>query len=80
VTLLRTGGDLVYISDGLDNGDRVSLTTLDSSFDSSEVVIQSTTPTDKLDQNGRARVKPGDTQISRVTAAEATSTDDSEGG
>jgi RND family efflux transporter MFP subunit len=48
VTLLRTGGDEIYVSAGLDDGDLVSLTTLDSSFDSSEVRIQSRIGTDVL--------------------------------
>jgi hypothetical protein len=55
VTLLRTGGDLIYISAGLDDGDLVSLTTLDSSFDSSEVHIHLRTPSNMLDQNGRPK-------------------------
>tara|TARA_B110000503_G_scaffold20552_1_gene30935 strand:+ start:48514 stop:49794 length:1281 start_codon:yes stop_codon:yes gene_type:complete len=80
VTLLRTGGDLVYISDGLDNGDRVSLTTLDSSFDSSEVRIQSSTPTNKLDQHGRPKQQQGDTNVGKITAAAEPSPNDSEGG
>ena len=53
VTLLRTGGDQIYVSGGLDTGDLVSLTTLDSSFDSTEVNIHSRTPTNMLDQQGR---------------------------
>lgn len=81
VTLLRTGGDLIYISDGLDNGDRVSLTLLDSAFDSSEVIIQSSTPSNMLDQNGRSKVPMGDTTTdSKVTAALEPSATSSEGG
>ncbi len=48
VTSLRTGGDRVYISAGLDEGDRVSLTSLDASFAGAEVKILSSTPTDAL--------------------------------
>jgi RND family efflux transporter MFP subunit len=55
VTLLRTGGDLIYVSGGLDNGDLVSLSNLDNSFDSSEVHIQSTTPSNELDPQGRPK-------------------------
>tara|TARA_R110002124_G_scaffold126334_1_gene285843 strand:+ start:460 stop:1740 length:1281 start_codon:yes stop_codon:yes gene_type:complete len=80
VTLLRTGGDLIYVSDGLDNGDRVSLTTLDSSFDSSQVQIQSSTPTNQLDQHGRPRTQPGDKKVNPVTAAVEPSERDNEGG
>ncbi len=80
VTLLRVGGDLAYISDGLDNGDLVSLTTLDSSFDSSEVSIQSTTPSNLLDQQGRPRPQSGDKKAGKITAAVESPPDDSEGG
>jgi len=68
VTLLRTGGDLVYINGGLDEGDLVSLTTLDNSFESSEVRIQSRTPSNMLDKSGRRRVKDN-AQLTDVTAA-----------
>jgi len=67
VTLLRTGGDLLYISGGLDEGDLVSLTTLDSSFDSSEVVIHSRTPTDLLEI--RATSEPDAADLGDATAA-----------
>ena len=56
VSILRTGGDYLYVSAGLDEGDLVSLTALDSSFAGSKVTIQSTTPSDKLDQHGRSKV------------------------
>lgn len=80
VTLLRTGGDLIYISDGLDNGDRVSLTLLDAAFDSSEVIIESSTPSNMLDQHGRSEVPMGDDTASKVTAAAEASASSSEGG
>ena len=53
VTVLRAGGDLVYVSAGLDEGDLVSLTILDSSFSGALVSIQSRVPSDLLDENGR---------------------------
>ena len=53
VTTLRVGGDLLYISAGLDEGDHVCLTSLDSSFDGAEVRIQSSTPSNKLHQKGK---------------------------
>ncbi|MFK7975105.1 MAG: efflux RND transporter periplasmic adaptor subunit [Halioglobus sp.] len=53
VELLKVGGDQIYISAGLDEGDLVSLTSLDNSFDGSEVRIKSSTPTDRLDASGR---------------------------
>ena len=55
VTVLRAGGDQIYISAGLDEGDLVSLTTLDNSFSGALVSIQSRVPSDRLDQHGRKR-------------------------
>jgi RND family efflux transporter MFP subunit len=48
VSVLRTGGDLIYVDSGLDEGDRISLTTLDTSLNGSRVEINSSTPTDQL--------------------------------
>lgn len=48
VTSLRTGGDRIYISAGLDDGDQVSLTSLDASFAGAKVEIRSTTPSNQL--------------------------------
>lgn len=79
VTLLRTGGDTVYISGGLDNGDRVSLTTLDGSFDSAEVRIESSTPSNMLDSSGRPKA-PSDTKLGKVTAAVKPPANSNEGG
>lgn len=39
VTILRTGGDSIYVSAGLDNGDLVSLTPLDATFSGATVKI-----------------------------------------
>lgn len=50
VSSLRTGGDKVYISAGLDEGDLVSLTSLDASFAGARVEIISVTPSDQLYQ------------------------------
>lgn len=52
VSILRTGGDLIYVDSGLDEGDRVSLTTLDTSLNGSRVEINSSTPTDRLRKSG----------------------------
>lgn len=68
VTLLNTGGDLIYVSSGLDDGDLVSLTTLDNSFDGSKVHLQSRTPTNLLDKSGTP-IEPADREIKGVTAA-----------
>ena len=40
VTILRTGGDIIHVTAGLDDGDLVSLTTFDNSFNGSRVNIQ----------------------------------------
>jgi hypothetical protein len=79
VTLLRTGGDFVYVSAGLDNGDRVSLTTLDGSFDSAVVRIESSTPSNRLDSSGRPTAPP-DTEQASVTAAVEPDVKTDEGG
>ena len=79
VTLLRTGGDVVYVSDGLAEGERVALTIMDGSFDSSKVTIQSSTPSNMLDQSGRPKATE-EAKSSKVTAAVEPATDDSAGG
>ena len=68
VTILRTGGDLVYISAGLDEGDLVSLTNLDNSFDGSRVRIQSSTPSNLLDKHGKSQGQ-GHDELQKATAA-----------
>jgi len=73
VTILRTGGDLVYVSAGLDEGDLVSLTNLDGSFDGSKVRIQSRTPSNLLDQQGETEASATG-RISDATAAVDTAT------
>ena len=73
VTILRTGGDLVYVSAGLDEGDLVSLTNLDGSFDGSKVRIQSRTPSNLLDQQGETEASASG-RISDATAAVDTAT------
>lgn len=79
VSILRVGGDLIYVSAGLDNGDLVSLTTMDSSFDGAKVRIQSQTPTDKLDKHGQPK-EPEAGKLKEATAAvEPTSAEVSDG-
>ena len=48
LTILRTGGDQIYVSAGLQENDLVSLTTVDSSLDGAEVDILSRTPSNAL--------------------------------
>jgi RND family efflux transporter MFP subunit len=67
VTTLRTGGDRVYISAGLDHGDLVALTTLDNSFAGAEVSIVSRTPSDQLDEQGKLRTRPELSRLSPVS-------------
>lgn len=75
VSTLRTTGDYIYVDGGLDAGDLVSLTALDNSFDSSEVRIQSRTPSNLLDQHGRRRLDSANEQIGAATAAVAAGDD-----
>ena len=74
VTLLRTGGDLVYVSAGLDNGERVALTVVDSSLDGAQVTIQSSAPSNQLDHDGTAG------SVGRTTGAAESDTDEGSGG
>ncbi|MEH6636523.1 MAG: efflux RND transporter periplasmic adaptor subunit [Halioglobus sp.] len=68
VTLLRAGGDLLYISAGLDDGELVSLTSLDNSFDGAKVHIQSKTPSNLLHKRGEPAAKIN-AQSDNATAA-----------
>ncbi|KZX59570.1 hypothetical protein A3709_14895 [Halioglobus sp. HI00S01] len=52
VEVLRTGGDTIYVSAGLDDGDRVSLTSLDASLIGTKVEINSSTDSDVLNGGG----------------------------
>lgn len=71
VTSLHTGGDWVYITAGLDQGDMVSLTSLDNSFASATVEILSVTPSNLLNEPGKAVNKgaPGVGDSSAVSRA-----------
>ena len=78
VTLLRTGGDFVYVSAGLNDGELVSLTTLDNSFEGAQVRIESQIPSNMVDQAGRAEKQP-EPEIIEATAAAELLTNDSYG-
>ena len=52
VGILRTGGDMIYVYEGLSEGELVSLTGLDNSFRGAEIEIQSRTPSNLLHQSG----------------------------
>ncbi|MGK0500223.1 MAG: RND family efflux transporter MFP subunit [Oceanicoccus sp.] len=57
VAVLRAGGDQIYVSAGLENGELVCLTMMDSSFTGATVTLQSNTPSNELRQDGQALVK-----------------------
>ena len=78
VTLLRTGGDFVYVSAGLNDGELVSLTTLDNSFEGAQVRIESQIPSNMVDQAGRPEEQP-EPEIIEATAAAELLTNDSYG-
>jgi len=67
VTVLRTGGDRILVSGGLDEGERVSLTSVDSSLNGSRVVIASSTPSNRLPRPGQ----PPSAQARQMPAAHA---------
>jgi hypothetical protein len=48
VSVLRTGGDDVFVNAGLDEGELISLTAVDTSLSGSEVTVNQSTPTDLL--------------------------------
>jgi RND family efflux transporter MFP subunit len=68
VGILRVGGDQIYVDSGLDDGDLVSLTTLDNSFSGAQVSIQSSVPSNLLDQHGRQREDTGITGTETTAA------------
>ena len=69
VTTLRVGGDHVFVSAGLDDGELVSLTALDSAFAGATVKIQSRVRSDSLHSPGQ----PERESASRQEAAAAAS-------
>ena len=75
VTLLRTGGDFVYVSAGLNDGELVSLTTLDNSFEGAQVRIESQIPSNMVDQAGRPEKQPKPEIIEATAAAELLTND-----
>ena len=75
VTLLRTGGDFVYVSAGLSDGELVSLTTLDNSFEGAEVRIESQIPSNMVNQAGRLEEQPAPDIIEATAAAEPLTND-----
>ena len=75
VTLLRTGGDFVYVSAGLNDGELVSLTTLDNSFEGAQVRIESQIPSNMVDQAGRPEEQPEPEIIEAAAAAELLTND-----
>jgi len=71
VTSLRTGGDQIYISAGLADGDLVSLTSLDASFAGVKAEIMSSVPSDQLyNSSGQLQQQPTE-RLETGTAAAA---------
>lgn len=69
VTSLRTGGDQIYISAGLADGDLVSLTSLDASFAGAKAEILSSIPSNELyDASGQLQEPQAD-RLETGTAA-----------
>ncbi len=77
VTTLRTGGDDIYVSAGLDDGELVSLTVLDSSFEGALVDVVSRTPSDQLEQQPSSEqpatvpLNPAEARVSNHTGGPA---------
>ena len=69
VTSLRTGGEKVYITAGLNEGDLVSLTSLDASFAGAQVKVLSSVPTDQLGDDSDLPMRPTADQGEDSTAA-----------
>ena len=69
VTSLRTGGEKVYITAGLNEGDLVSLTSLDASFAGAQVKVLSSVPTDQLGDDSDLPMRPAADQGEDSTAA-----------
>lgn len=55
VTVLRTGGEKALVSGGLAEGERVSLTNLDTSLNGATVQVRSNTRTDRLFDNPQSK-------------------------
>ncbi len=64
VTTLRASGDFIYVSSGLENGDRVILTTLDSALTGAEVAVVSSISSAELRrQQTTAPTTPAETPV-----------------
>jgi RND family efflux transporter MFP subunit len=78
VSLLRTGGETMYVTAGLQNGDLVSLTALDSTFTHATVEIMSRTPSNQRASDNSDQFSPTepealiDSELPISTAAEET--------
>ncbi len=68
VTSLRTGGDRIYITAGLKEGDLVSLTSLDASFAGAQVKILSTVATDQMGEESDLPLNSANDQQQDSTA------------
>jgi RND family efflux transporter MFP subunit len=74
ISVLRTGGETMYVTAGLENGDLVSLTALDNTFAGATVDIVSRTPTNiRLPDKSSPDALPGkviETGTRAVTASQ----------
>jgi RND family efflux transporter MFP subunit len=69
VSTLKTGGDKVYVSAGLDEGELVSLTNLNASFAGARVEIRLRVPSDELGEPLDAPAEPAAGPSANTTAA-----------
>ncbi|GAB3289254.1 efflux RND transporter periplasmic adaptor subunit [Parahaliea aestuarii] len=76
VSILRTGGDLIYVSAGLENGDLVSLTSLDSSLAGSKVDVVSSRSSVDLRREYQGEAPPGAAVEAAQSNAPATAQED----
>ena len=74
LSILRTGGETMYVTAGLENGDLVSLTALDNTFARATVNIVSRTPSNvrKLDENMPAVLPESNRDSSNSTLSDST--------
>lgn len=78
VSILRTGGDLVYVSAGLEAGELVALTSLDPSLAGSEVEVVSRRATDDIRRQYQTRPTDAGKAVGRREVAAPSTAADAE--